>query len=127
MRVFLALCFAVMCRATVMASAANAGQCPAQDPRDKLKIVAEAPSCREAARLFKLCALGSAFDGALSAPVSEACERDALVNLSPPRRKAYEAALKACNDRYARKPGPLFLSHAAFCRVGAMEKYGRRR
>jgi hypothetical protein len=121
MRVIAALCF------LAIATAANANECPVQGPQEKLKLVLQAPSCREAARLFKLCAIGSAFDGELALPVSENCERRVLAALKPNRRKAYEATVDACNSQYARMRGSMFRSHAAFCRVGAMEKFGRPR
>jgi hypothetical protein len=121
MRMIATLCF------IAMASAANASDCPVQGPQDKLKIVREAPSCREAARLFKLCAIGSAFDGELALPVSNNCERRVLAGLSPVRRKAYETTVNACNRQYAQMRGSMFRSRAAFCRVGAMEKFGRAR
>lgn len=121
MRMIATLCF------LAMTSTANASDCPAQIPQDKFKIISEAPSCREAARLFKLCAIGSSFDGSLALPVSENCERRSLAGLTPARRKTYEAAVDACNRQYARKQGAMFRSHAAFCRVSAMEKFSKSR
>jgi len=108
------------------ATPAFARDCPAAGGDERRAVIAKAPSCQEAARLFKLCAIGATLDGELAAAVEEVCEKP-LATLPEEKREAYEAAIEACNAPYARKRGSLYRSLAAWCRVDAMASYAEGR
>ena len=111
---------------SLAAMPALAGDCPAGGRQEKLALIAKAPSCQEAARLFKLCAIGARLDGELAASANEVCEKTSFAKMTKKKREAYEAAISACNAPYAKKRGSINRSAAARCRVDVMEDYSKR-
>jgi len=123
MRYLLGILLAVYASA---AMPALAGDCPAGGREEKLALIAKAPYCEEAARLFKLCAIGARLDGELAASANEVCEKTSFAKMTKKKREAYEAAISACNAPYAKKRGSINRSAAARCRVDVMEDYSKR-
>ncbi len=115
----------LLCGFLVLTGAAHAGDCPAAGRETKFELIANAPSCQEAARLFKLCAVGASLDGELALRVSEVCEKSFLTGLPGKEREAYEAAIDACNAPYAGKRGTMYRSVAAHCRVDVMARFAK--
>jgi hypothetical protein len=106
-----------------MTSFAEANGCPVVGGETKLSLIESAPTCQEAARLFRLCAVGASLDGRLALLVEKVCERSSLAQLPGKEREAYQAAIDACNAPYARKRGTIYRSVAAHCRVDAMASF----
>ncbi|MFZ1109819.1 MAG: hypothetical protein WAN43_15910 [Rhodomicrobium sp.] len=104
---------------------AAARDCPAAGREEKLAFVAAAPSCQEAARRFRRCAIGARLDGDLALRVNDVCEKAWLSHLRGPKRAAYEAAIGACNAPYAARQGSMSRSAAAHCRVDVMAEYAK--
>jgi hypothetical protein len=123
MRQSLAYLLAFLVLAAVPASA---GDCPEQGPEGRQNAIAQAPSCMEAVRIFKLCAIGATLDGVLALRVQEKCEKRVLSTLPATRRKDYEAGIQACNAQYFRKKGSIYRSRTVFCHVDVIEKYAGR-
>lgn len=115
--------FALCCLSSL---AALAGDCPVTGREEKLGLVANAPTCQEAARLFNLCTIGASFDAELALRVDEVCEKTSLAKLPENERQAYEAAIDACNAPYVKKRGTINRSVAAHCRVDAMADFAKR-
>ncbi|MGO9543808.1 MAG: hypothetical protein ACLPPF_03325 [Rhodomicrobium sp.] len=115
----------VQCGFAGMTVLAQAGECPAAGREAKFELIASAPSCQEAARLFKLCAVGASFDGELALRVDRVCEKSFLSGLPGKEREAYEAAIDSCNAPYAKKRGSIYRSVAARCRVDVMLQFAK--
>ena len=115
--------FALCCLSAV---AALAGDCPVTGREEKLGLVANAPTCQEAARLFNLCTIGASFDAELALQVHDVCEKTSLAKLPEKERQAYKAAIRACNAPYVKKRGTIYRSVAAHCRVDAMADFAKR-
>jgi hypothetical protein len=124
MRPPLALVFA-LCGLAMAATPAPARNCPVSGGNERQKFISEAPSCEEAVRRFKLCAIGATLDGPLSARVGEVCEKAYLSKLPENERKAYAAAIYACNAPYVAKRATIYRSVSAHCRVDAMAQYAK--
>ena len=54
------------------------------------------------------------------------CERDFLAKLTAQQKRAYEAARKACDRKYARRQGTMSISFTAFCKANVARSYSRR-
>jgi hypothetical protein len=106
-------------------SVAEAKDCPVAGPEAKLSLIENARTCKEAARRFRLCAIGASLDGRLALSVNKVCERRSLARLPDKERDAYRAAIDACNAANAHKRGTIYRSVAAHCRVDAMEAFAR--
>jgi hypothetical protein len=116
-----------LCGFAAISAPAFAGPCPTAGREEKLKLLEQASSCQDAARLFKLCAIGAAFDGELALSVNGVCEKRSLAKLPGKERHDYEAAIDACNERYVAKRGSIYRSAAAHCRVEVMARVARDR
>jgi hypothetical protein len=106
---------------------AGAGDCPGQGPEGREQAISAAPSCQEAAALFKRCAIGGLLDGSLALQVEEVCEKHGEAALPAAKREAFEAEIQGCNKQYAKKKGAMYRSLTAFCHVEAMERYAQGR
>jgi hypothetical protein len=78
-------------------------------------------------RLFNRCTIGATLDARLALSVTAVCEKTSLSRMSAKERKAYNAAIDACNAPYVMKRGTMYRSVAAHCRVDVMAKYARHR
>jgi hypothetical protein len=108
-----------------MTSVAAAKDCPVAGGETKRSLIASAQTCQEAARVFKLCAVGASLDGRLALSVEKVCERSFLAQLPDKEREAYRAAIDACNAANAQKRGTIYRSVAAHCRVDAMAAFAK--
>jgi hypothetical protein len=122
------LTLSCLAAALLLGAPARAGDCPEHGPEGRRRAIASAPSCQEAIRVFKLCAIGGALDGELAASVAENCEGNALASLPASLRANYDADIQTCNAQYPRMKGSIHRSHTAYCHVDAIERYagGRR-
>jgi hypothetical protein len=107
-----------------MTSLTMARDCPVAGGETKLSLIASAQTCQEAARLFRLCAIGASLDGRLALSVENVCEKT-LFRLPEKEREAYRAAIDACNAANARKRGTIYRAVAAHCRVDAMDAFAK--
>jgi hypothetical protein len=107
-------------------SSAGAERCPVSDGNKRVALVARATTCRDAVRLFKRCAIGASLDGRLALSVMKVCEKSSLARMPAKERAAYETAIDGCNRPYVLKPGTIYRSVAAHCRVDVMAQYDRR-
>src|SRR5215469_6133894 len=96
-------------------SSAAAERCPVTGGDARRAIIARAPSCQDAVRLFKRCAIGANLDGWLALSVMKVCEKSSLARMPAKERAAYEAAIDGCNRPYALKRGTIYRSVAAHC------------
>lgn len=98
-----------------------------EDFIDKVaKAIEAAPSCSRAAALATACALGASGDNAIVAPAVAKCEAQFKGKLKRKKRKLYAKRRKACERKYARKSGTMYISMAAFCRLKLAEKFAAR-
>jgi hypothetical protein len=125
MRQLLVIAFAIF-SCSQIESSAGAERCPVTGGDARRAIIARAPSCQNAVRLFKRCATGASLDGLLALSVMKVCERSSLARMPAKERAAYEAAIDGCNRPYVLKPGTRYRSVAAHCRVDVMAQYDRR-
>jgi hypothetical protein len=119
--------FAV-CIVFLFSSAAWAAttECPTLDGEKIEKLLAEAPSCDQAMKLFEACEYSASGDVGLGEIVIKKCEGDFLAKLSKARRRVYDRKIKACWRKYAKKSGTMYRSFEAFCAAGVAQTYARR-
>ncbi len=115
-----ALCtgFSIFCSL----AGAQAGPC-AGGGDARVSAIAAAPSCGDAIRLYKSCAIGASLDGRLAAAVQEKCAARLLEKLTARQREAFERALSACNAKYAQRRGTLYRASSAACRVNVIAEF----
>jgi hypothetical protein len=70
--------------------------------------------------------MGASIDGRLALSVMKVCDKSSLARMPAKERAAYEAAIEGCNRPYALKPGTIYRSVAARCRVDVMAQYAGR-
>jgi hypothetical protein len=90
----LMIVFAI-CVFTQVTSITDAKEGPAAGREPRLLLIDTAPTCQEAARLFRLCAIGATLDGELALSVEKVCKRSFLAQLLGKVREAYQAAIDA--------------------------------
>ena len=92
--------------------------------------LAAAPSCAAAQKLHAACSYGASGDTGLAQVVIDKCEADFLPGMPAAQKRVYNAKLTACDAKYARRAGSVYVSAAAFCRENAAadyaKKFGRR-
>ncbi|MBM3527487.1 MAG: hypothetical protein FJX62_05310 [Alphaproteobacteria bacterium] len=103
-------------------------ECPhaISDPEAIVKTIGKAATCTESMEIFEACAYGASGDTEFGDAVIGRCERDFLATLGPQQKRAYEAERKACDRKYAKKSGSMYVSFTAFCHAGVAQKYSLR-
>jgi hypothetical protein len=85
-----------------------------------------APSCKRAMQIASACSGGATGDVGLTDAVEERCEADFLARLKAPQKRAYQREKDACDRKYSREEGTMYISFAAFCRASVAQRYSQR-
>jgi hypothetical protein len=105
---------------------ALAAECTVEDRSTLEDVLAQAPSCAAAYKMFEDCALGGSGDVPLGDTVQEKCEGGFLSKLDAAKKSAYNKQLAACDRKYAKREGTMYRSATAFCRAGAARDYAKK-
>jgi hypothetical protein len=123
-RSMIAAC-ALLCLATGAAHASN--ECPVT-PLGREELIAaitQAPSCRASFEILSACRYGAGGDVELAGIVTERCEKTFLPILKPAAKRAYAKARKACERKYARKQGTMYVSAQVICEAEAAVRFAK--
>ncbi len=105
-------------------TAARAAQpCPVDGADDLTALLSRAPTCGEASRLLDRCTWGSSMDVQFSQVVIDRCEKDFLPAAPAARRAAYKKERAACDRKYAKMSGSMYVGFAAVCNAHVAAKY----
>ena len=91
-----------------------------------IEALSQAPSCAAAFALFQACAAGASGDSAYGLAVTERCQKDFLDRLNKAQKRAYAAAARRCDRKYATEQGTMYVSFTAFCHAELALTYSRR-
>ena len=105
---------------------ALAAECTVEDRSTLEDVMAQAPSCAAAYKMFEDCALGGSGDVSLGEAVQEKCEGSFLSKLDAAKKTAYNKQLTACDRKYAKREGTMYRSATAFCRAGTARDYAKK-
>lgn len=119
--------WAVSLLITVSAPAiADTDQCPVLDGKERLELLAHAPTCDKSLALFQACSYGAGGDVGLSEVVVKKCERDFLTRLSAWQRRIYDRKQRRCARKYQNESGTMYRSFEAFCSANLAQAYAHR-
>ena len=102
---------------------ARAAECPADSDESRMSMIAAAPGCKQASQINDSCSLGSGGDTEPTQAVIDRCEKDFLGRLPPQRLRAYRKDVAACNRKYARQSGTMYVSFTMYCLAHVAVKY----
>lgn len=99
--------------------------CPhAESDRDKItRTVSAASSCKAAYDLMNACRSNTGGDVELAEIVITRCEASFLPGLDAKARKAYQDERAACQRKYAKSRGTMYVSFAVTCEAGVAANY----
>jgi hypothetical protein len=87
-----------------------------------ITAVAAQPTCWEATRLAESCEWGSSIDVQIAGTASEKCGAELKKNKPTKADSALLTSMfNACNAKWAKKEGTMYLSFNAFCQLKAVE------
>jgi hypothetical protein len=117
---------AVLALVLSFAAPAAAEDCPAKSRDEVTAAMKTAPSCKRAMQIASACSGGATGDVGLTDAVEERCEADFLARLKAPQKRAYQREKDACDRKYSREEGTMYISFAAFCRASVAQRYSQR-
>ena len=116
-------CFAIL----LAASLAGAQECQNLGHEQRAALIRKAPTCDKAHEQFSDCAYGASGDVSLADIVTEKCEAEFLPKVvRTPRWRAYQRAIKQCDDKYEKMEGTMYIAMAAGCRIDVAQSYAHR-
>ena len=107
-------------------SPAWAEDCPATSRDDVVAAMEKAPSCSRAMQIASACSSGATGDVGLTDAVEARCEADFLGRLNARQKRTYQREKDACDRKYSRKEGTMYISFAAFCRAEVAQRYSQK-
>jgi len=101
-------------------------ECPAKSRDDVVAAMEKAPSCNRAMEIASACASGATGDVGLTDAVEARCEVDFLGRLNARQKRTYQRGKDACDRKYGRQQGSMYISFAAFCRAEVAQRYSQK-
>ena len=103
-----------------------AEDCPATSRDDVIAAMEKAPSCSRAMEIASACSSGATGDVGLTDAVEARCEGDFLGRLNARQKRTYQREKDACDRKYSRQEGTMYISFAAFCRAKVAQRYSQK-
>ena len=99
--------------------------CPHQesDRETITRTLSAAASCKVAYDLMNACRSNSSGDVGLADVVIAKCEASFLPGLDTRSRQAYQQEREACQRKYAKNSGTMYVSFSITCEAGVAAKY----
>jgi hypothetical protein len=107
-------------------SPAWAEDCPATSRDDVIAAMEKAPSCSRAMQIASACSSGATGDVGLTDAVEARCEGDFLGRFDARQKRTYQREKDACDRKYSRHEGTMYISFAAFCRAKVAQRYSQK-
>ena len=116
---------AAMVAISVAAPAMAQRACPHEESeRDKItRTLSAASSCKVAYDLMNACRSNTGGDVELAEVVITRCEGVFLAGLNAKSRQAYQEEREACQRKYAKSRGTMYVSFSVTCEAGVAAKY----
>jgi hypothetical protein len=113
--------------ASVTGAAHASDECPVTPlARDTLiAAITQAPTCRASFAILSACRYNAGGDVELAGIVTERCEKTFLPTLKAAGKRAYAKARKACERKYARKQGTMYVSAQVICEAEAAVRFAK--